>query len=157
MTAPDWEQLLEEQLRKLGTRSPVCAVDGCDQTNPFALTGTHPRILCYEHQAELNNRPWLEAHHPMGRANDPETLLLPGNDHRVLSARQRQWPQETLRNPDGSPLLKAAAALRGWLDVLWLIITVTLGWVPDLLEQLDAWLRAVLGDRWWDGFNWRRD
>ena len=156
MTDRDWEELLDQQLRKLGTRTPACRIEGCGATNPFALTGVDPNIVCYEHQALLRGRPWLEEHHVAGRSNDPSTVLLPGNGHRVLSARQRLWPRETLRNPDGSPLLRAAAALRGWLDILWLVVTCTVGWIPDLLEQLDAWLRATLGDRWWDGFGWRK-
>ena len=62
---------------------------------------------------------------------------------------------ETLRNPDGSPLLRAAAALRGWLDLLWLIMVRAVGWIPVFLEQLDAHLRQRLGERWWEDFDGR--
>jgi hypothetical protein len=148
-----WEQRLEERLRQLGTREPACSVAGCPERNPFALTGVHPGIVCYEHRAERAGRPWLERHHPPGQHNDSSDVAdAPGNDHRVLNGRQSLWPQETLRNPDGSPLLRAAAALRGWLDVLWLIMTRTVGWIPEYLERLDAWLRDRLGERWWDEF-----
>jgi hypothetical protein len=156
VTVVDWEQLLEDQLHKLGTRTPTCRVEGCPVANPFALTGVDPDVVCYEHRADLKARPWLEDHHPAGRHNDPATVQLPGNEHRVLSGRQGVWPRETLRNPDGSPLLKAAAALRGWLDVLWLIMTRTVGWIPEFLEQLDAWLQVKVGERWWDEFGWRK-
>jgi hypothetical protein len=92
-----------------------------------------------------------------GQRNDAgDTVTAPVNDHRVLNGRQLLWPIETLRNPDGSPILIAAAALRGWLDVLWVIIERTVGWIPEFLEQLDAWLRLQLGERWWDGFDWRK-
>jgi hypothetical protein len=59
------------------------------------------------------------------------------------------WPVETLRNPDGSSLLKVAALLRGWIDLLRLVIERTIGWTPDLLERLDAWLRARIGESYW--------
>jgi hypothetical protein len=82
---------------------------------------------------------------------------MPGNDHRIVSDNQHDWPLDTLRNPDGSPLLRAAASIRGWLDILRLIIERTVGWVPAFLEALDAWLRESLGERWWDGFAaWQR-
>jgi hypothetical protein len=82
---------------------------------------------------------------------------VPGNDHRILSDYQHEWPLGTLRNPDGSPLLRAAASIRGWLDILRLIIERTVGWVPALLEMLDAWLRELVGEHWWEQFAaWQR-
>jgi hypothetical protein len=78
---------------------------------------------------------------------------VPANDHSTLTHKhQANWPRDTLRNPDGSPLLRAAAATRGWLDALRLIVERTVGWVPSFLERLDAWLRSKLGDRWWEEF-----
>jgi len=153
-----FELRLEERLRELGTLTPHCTWPGCGETSPFALTGVHPDIRCYEHHGELAGRLWLEAHHPAGRHNDPSTAPVPGNEHRVLSERQLLWPQETLRNPDGSPLLRAAAWIRGWLDILWLILVRGVGWIPVFLEELDAWLREQFGPRWWDEFSsWRGD
>ena len=66
-----------------------------------------------------------------------------------MIARLKRWPRETLRNPDGSPLLRAAALARGWEDVLY-VVMVLVAWVPLYLEQLDAWLRQEIGPRWWD-------
>ena len=57
---------------------------------------------------------------------------------------------ETLRNREGSPLRRAAAAVRGWLDVLRLIIDRSAGWVPEVLENLDQGLTTRLGPRWWE-------
>jgi hypothetical protein len=148
-----WEERLDARLRELGTNSPYCCFEECDETFPLALTGVHPEIYCYEHDALRRSRPWREDHHPAGRRSDPETVTVPGNDHRILSGLQYGWPRETLRNPDGSPLLRAAASIRGWLDVLWLIMVRTVGWVPEFLERLDAWLRERLGPRWWDDFD----
>ena len=153
----EWERLLEEQYRRLGTRSPRCLETDCDETHPFAFTGVYPDLWCYDHAPTRASRSRVEDHHPKGQHNDADdTVAIPVNDHRVLSGRQLTWPIETLRNPDNSPLLIAAAALRGWLDVLWLIIVRTVGWIPTLLELLDAWLREQLGPRWWDDFDWRR-
>jgi hypothetical protein len=74
-----------------------------------------------------------------------------GNDHRAADAYKHiDWPIETLRNPDGSPLLRAAACVRGWLDLLRVVIDRTVGWVPAFLEHLNTWLNAKLGASWWD-------
>lgn len=142
---------LEAKLAELGTRSPHCTWEGCDEICPFMLTGADPEIRCYEHELLRLGRPWLEDHHPAGRHNDPRTIPLPGNEHRVLSELQYRWPRETLRNPDGSPLLIAAALVRGWADVLYVVLVIVAG-VPLYLEQLDAFLREEIGPRWWDEF-----
>lgn len=151
---PESERRLEERLGALGTRTPRCSHPGCSETDPFALSGVHPQIVCAEHRADRDGRSWTEAHHWQGQANDAEDVSpIPANDHAVLSNKyQGEWPRETLRNPDGSPLLQAAAALRGWLDAMRLIIERTVGWIPPLLEVLDAYLRQKLGPRWWDDF-----
>jgi hypothetical protein len=145
---------LEARLRLLGTRTPSCRIAGCAEDDPFALTGVSPDLLCAEHAAEHADRSPVEQSHTAGRANAPDdTVELPANDHAVLThAHQAGWPLETLRNTDGSPLLRAAAATRGWLDVLRLIIERTIGWIPGFLERLDDWLRIKVGDRWWGEF-----
>jgi hypothetical protein len=144
---------MEARLATLGTRTPECKVEGCGETNPFALIGAYPELYCALHVSEFAGQCWFEYHHPSGQANDPEhTVEVPINEHKVLSGYQAQWPRQTLQNPDGSPLLRAAAATRGWLDVLRLILDRTVGWVPRFLEGLDAWLRTSLGERWWDEF-----
>ena len=129
---------------------------GCKETDPLALTGTHPRSIATSTML-VKRRPWLEAHHPSGRQMIRSTVEIPGNEHRVLSELQNAtWPRETLRNPDGSPLLRAAAAIRGWLDLLWVVMHRTVGWVPASLEVLDAWLRERVGARLVGGvLGWR--
>jgi hypothetical protein len=148
---------LEDRLRTLGTRDPRCLEPGCLERDPYALTGTFPAIVCYEHQALAHGRPWLEEHHVAGRHNSPVKVPIPGNDHEVTKELQLRWPQRTLRNPDGSPLLRAAAAVRGWSDVMRIVLDRVVEPVPGLLEDLDAWLRSVLGERWFEAFEqWRR-
>jgi hypothetical protein len=147
----DWyEERLEQRYRQLGTREPRCPINDCAETHPFALTGCSPEVVCYEHALDR----WTEDQHWFGQHNDPLTSGIPANDHRILSELQGRWPKDTLRNPDGSPLLRAAAGLRSWLDVMRLLIERVVGWIPPFLEQLDAWLRDRIGPRWWDGFVW---
>jgi hypothetical protein len=143
----------EDAYRRLGTRHPQC--QHCTETNALALSGIHPDCQCYEHVRLTSGRSPVEYHHLAGRHNDPFTLPIPGNDHRVLSDLQQEWPVGTLRNPDASPLLKIAASIRGWLDILRLIIERTIGWIPTSLEQLDTILRLKLGETWWKSIGWR--
>jgi hypothetical protein len=143
---------IETAYRRLGTRTGQCP--HCGERDPRALTGTHSDIRCYEHDCLARGRSPVEAHHPAKWRNDRFTIDIPGNDHRILSSRQQQWPIQTLRNPDGSPLLKLSAALRGFLDILHQIIDRLLSWAIHFLEELDAHLCHVLGNRWWEQFDW---
>jgi hypothetical protein len=144
----------EQRLRALGTRSPRCSVAGCDETDPFALTGVDPDILCREHLTDTQGRSWTEEHHPAGQYNDPTTVSAPANDHGALSEYQALWPRDTLRNPDASPLVRAAAWIRGWLDLVRLMIDRAVGRIPAALEDLDALLTSFIGPGWWDTLGW---
>ncbi len=121
----------------------------CGERDPRALQRRGSLVACYEFWRLQDGRDTTEAHHPAGQHNLPNTVRIPGNDHRVLSCDQLGWPQETLRNADGSPLLKAAAAIRGWLDVLRLLIDRVVGWIPEFLETIDGRLRKHVGRYWW--------
>src|SRR5262245_64684053 len=134
---PDRAARHEAAYRRLGTRQPKC--QRCTETDPLALQGVAPDLLCAECAARQVGRSPTEKHHVAGQHNDPTKTPIPTNDHKVLSDQQRDWPTATLRNREGSPLLQAAGALRGWLDVLRLIIERTVGWIPDMLEALDTW------------------
>ena len=147
-----WLDAREARLRQLGTRDPICRREDCDERDPFSLTGSEPDIICYEHQAEEAGRSWLEEQHSQGQHNGSEKDPVPGNDHRAWDAMKPFWPQDTLRNPNKSPLLRASATLRGFLDLLWLLVFRILGWIPSFLEELDAWLVAQYGAAWWIGF-----
>ena len=94
----------------------------------------------------------MDDHHPFGKANNPTTIPVPVNDHRAeLSPAQYDWPRETLENPDGSPLLKAAAHIRGFRDWVVHLIETGLLWVAEALEWLHAYLIEELGPKWWLG------
>jgi len=148
------EEQFDQRLRALGTHTPQCSVGGCDESDPFALTGADPKVVCREHVAELGGRRRVEDHHVAARGNDPMTVPLLANDHGAASAHQEIWAEETLRNSQRSPLRRAAAWLRGWLDVLRLIIDRHVGRIPAALEQLDARLMGSIGPEWWETLGW---
>jgi len=148
----DGQRRTEDAYERLGTRQPRCRQ--CTETNPNALMKLDDLVACHECQARKHGRSQTEAHHVAGRHNLQVAVDLPANDHRVLSDLQRDWPIDTLRNPTGSPLLKAAAALRGWLDAVNLMMDRAVGWIPRFLEWLDGQLQDAIGTRWWDAFEW---
>jgi hypothetical protein len=119
----------------------------CGESDPIALVG---RDLCYGCQAHQAGRPDVELHHVAGRHNSDVTVPLPANEHRLASDMQQAWPQGTLRNANSSPLLRASSSIRGFLDILRLIIDRVLGWIPEYLEKLDASLTSHFGRRWWN-------
>lgn len=141
--------------RKLGIRKGKCHL--CEERRPKELMRRGCRIICYECQALLDGKRATEGHHVMGKANDPYlTGNVPTNDHRELSDRQVDWPDDTLRNPRASPLRKAAAAIRGWLDILWLIMEHAVGWIPEFLEWLDDQLNEREGPDWHLKWGWNQ-
>ncbi len=94
----------------------------------------------------------MDDHHPFGRSNSPITIPVPVNDHRAeLSTAQADWPKETLQNPDGSPLLAAAACIRGFGDWVVYLIKKGLLCVAELLEALNKFLVEQRGRKWWVG------
>jgi hypothetical protein len=122
----------------------------CGESDPIALVRSD---LCYSCHARQAGKSDVELHHVAGRHNSDFTVSLPANEHRLASDYQNDWPERTLRNPDSSPLLHASAWIRGFLDVLRLIIDRILGWIPEYLEKLDASLSSRFGQRWWDEFD----
>ena len=148
MTAKDRDVRIEQAYRRLGTRNPKCG--RCEETAPLMLTGQDPDILCYTCRKEQQGQPPVEQHHVAGRHNDAFTVPTDPNTHRVLSDAQRDWPERTLRNPDQSPLLQAAAAIRGFVDWLLVMVERCVKWIPPFLESLDARLTVEWGPHWWE-------
>jgi len=155
-----WNEIAREgnKRERLGQYAS-CQHRNCNEDDPRCLqtpkrsdnsAGDGVEVLCAECRLDAQGKPRTERHHPAGRANDPFAVPMPANDHAVLGDMQLAWPAETLRNPDGNPLLAAAAALRDWLDVLRLLVDRTVGWIPDFLERMDALLREHVGARWWE-------
>jgi hypothetical protein len=79
----------------------------------------------------------MDDHHVGGRTNSTVTISVPVNDHRaILNSAQYDWPKETLENPHGLELLKAAACLRDFIDTRDYLINKLLRPLPEVLERL---------------------
>jgi hypothetical protein len=104
-----------------------------------------------------DGRPTRERHEPAGRGNDPFSILIDANEHRVLSAMQRDWPPGVLSNRDGNPLIKVSARVRGLIDTSQYVmpgasaifVRDCLIGIPQYLETLNADLIDQLGAKWW--------
>lgn len=131
--------------RRIGEgRSCTC---GEDRPETF-IAGD--KVVCAECQRKASGKSAHDHHHVAGKSNDSTTIPVPTNDHQaVLSVKQMDWPRKTLENPNGSPLLRASAGIRGFMDTLRYLIEKILGWIPPILEQLDAFLEERFDPQWW--------
>ena len=122
----------------------------CGESRPEALVAGSQPIICAGCLRSANGRSTLDMHHPFGRANSPVTISVPVNDHRArLSVDQADWPKSTLMNAEGSPLLAAAAGIRGFMDTVLYLIEHGLLWIADMLEWLHDFLVKKLGPKYW--------
>ncbi len=123
----------------------------CGENRPNALVpGSNP-MICAECQREQLGQSTQDQHHPAGEANDPTTAGIPANDHRaLLSVAQYDWTKNTLENPDGSPLLAAAARHRGYVDTNSYLQEKMLLVTAEMFETLDRHLTDKLGPKWWE-------
>lgn len=138
--------------RRIGGRTCTCG-----ECRPEALIAGSNPMICGECQRKKRAQTTLDGHHVAGEANREETIPVPVNDHRAqLSVDQNDWPKRTLENPDGSPLLAAAASIRGFVDTLFYLIEKFILWAADLLEHLDAYLTERSGSKWWVGTDLER-
>ena len=122
----------------------------CGENRPEALIrGVRP-VTCAACHRALRGYTTMDNHHFAGEANNPAMIPVPVNDHRArLSVDQMDWPRSTLMNAHGSPLLAAAACVRGFIDTVFYLIEEGLLWIPDMLELLDALQVKKLGPQWW--------
>ena len=123
---------------------------GCGENRPLALVRKKKSTQCAKCVRKMKGRTALDRHHVAGEANSPVTVPIPVNDHRAeLSEAQYDWPKTTLENPDGSPLVAAAACIRGFADTVMYLIERLLLWIAIMLERLNAFLLKKLGPKWW--------
>jgi hypothetical protein len=108
----------------------------CGESRAVALKRRGKSIICYEDRSRETGRATKEKHHMWGKANSDATIEVGANDHRELSAGQYDWPPETLRNPSGSDALRAAAAIRGYMQTHEYIVDKCLRSLPEMLERL---------------------
>ncbi|MHB8459731.1 MAG: hypothetical protein ACYDAK_02945 [Candidatus Limnocylindrales bacterium] len=155
----DDEAALEARRRALGAVDPRCSVPGCPESDPRALTGAHPSILCADHRAEIDGRRSIEEHHVAGQHNSPATAWLPANRHAVLTfMQQTAWRTELLRNPDVDPLLCLEAAVRGSRETIGEILDGVLAPIEAELRDQRAFLAATFGPDWCTAYQrWRTE
>jgi hypothetical protein len=135
--------------RRLG-EAQSCAQ--CGESRLEALVARSRPRLCQECYSQRRGLKKTEAHHIAGKSNSPVTIEVPANVHRAaLSVSQYEWPPQTLANPDGSPLLRAAGALRGVADLLVDLIVGLISLCAVGLELIDDVLHDKLGEKWWLG------
>jgi hypothetical protein len=130
--------------RRIGDKKCVCG-----ETRPQVFASRNSK-LCAKCERKKRGHKTTDDHHVAGKANDPITIPVDVNDHRArLSADQMDWPKETRENPDGSPLLAAAGAIRGFIDTVVYLLGKLLLRHAEILEKIDAYLVRTLGRKWW--------
>ena len=128
----------------------------CGENRPFALIARSKPMICKECMQRRKGHRTIEFHHADGRANDSTTLPIGANDHADLSEAQRAWPEGTLENPDGSPLLAIAARIRSHSDLVEYLTQNPLLRSAPFVEDLDAILTVHFGRRWWTNQNFHK-
>jgi hypothetical protein len=123
----------------------------CGEDRPLALIPGRDPMICAKCDREQKGKTPLDDHHLFGRANSRITISGPVGDHRAELSKSQidSWPRKTLQNPDGSPLLSAAAHVRGFIDTVIYLMTEFLLWIADMLELLDTHLERKFGQKWW--------
>ncbi len=129
----------------------------CEEERPDALIAGSKPAICASCKRNKIGRSPFDKHHPAGQANHPATVLIPVNDHRaILNPAQYDWPEETLRNQFGSPILAAAASIRGYCETSEYLADNLLLPNAKMLEELDRFLTERLGPDWWRETNIER-
>lgn len=124
----------------------------CGEDRPQALVSGSDPVTCFSCAREASGQSPFDEHHPAGSANNPATVPIWVNNHRAtLSDAQYDWPDETLRNPFGSPILAGAASIRGYCDTSEYLSGELLIRNARMLEKLDGVLTQLLGPNWWRG------
>ena len=141
------EQRRNRAQRRIGPGSK-CAQ--CGEARPEALIAHSNPMICAECQRRQKGHSVLDHHHGAGQANHDLTIPVPTNDHRaILTPAMYDWPKETRENPTGSPVLAAAACIRGFCDTAIYLIDKLIYWVADLLEALHEVLVCEFGENYW--------
>lgn len=125
----------------------------CGFADVTALQRDAEGIICYECASAVAGRTTVEAHHPLGRANDPATTIgTPGNFHRLLDAKKAAWPEEVRKNSMHDPLIltvQVTLAVRDFASVVAVYAQAIADWLLQLhaalYEQYGATWQAVLG------------
>jgi hypothetical protein len=126
----------------------VCVI--CGESRVLALERKSNPKYCTECKRKAEGKTTMDQHHIAGEANHDITMSVRSNDHRArLSEAQKDWPEETLQNRDGSPLLRGAACIRGFIDTTLYLAEELLLWNAEQLEVMDAHMVNKHGLKWW--------
>jgi hypothetical protein len=106
--------------------------------------------LCYECVLTEDGQPTVEDHHALGRKNSADTVTVPGNLHRYLSARQRAWPNSLRENVGRDPLLSLAALLRSFADFASYAVRYFYRFSDALVALYHALVEKLGPDYWTD-------
>src|SRR5437773_1589222 len=108
-------------------RFPLGSRCECGETRPEAFVPATNPLICAACDRVKRGKSILDKHHVAGRANSALTVSIPVNDHRAeLSTAQYDWPENTLANPNASPLLAKAACIRGFVDTNFFLVETLL-------------------------------
>jgi hypothetical protein len=129
----------------------------CDECRPEPLIVRPHETVCDRCDLIRRGLPPVEDHHPAGRANDPFTVSLDANDHKVVTAMQEDWPIGVRSNVTQDPLVKLAAIILGLIDtspyvsreLLLPFIRNYMKGTPEMLLSLNRRIRMQHGDEWW--------
>jgi hypothetical protein len=151
---PSRQKPIEHYIRResAGRRLGADAQCACGETRAQALVRGSKPVTCKRCRRTSQGRTTVDLHHFAGCANDPTTIPVSVNDHVAdLTERQQEWPTETLENPTGDPLRRAAACVRGFRDTLYSLMDRAVFWIAGMLELLSDFLIAKDGPRWFVG------
>jgi hypothetical protein len=118
-------------------RVGLCAKCACGESRPQALIEGSKPLICAECKRKKEGKSTKDRHHMAGKANSSLRILVPVNDHRAyLSEAQRDWPKETLENPDSNPHRKMAALIRGFILIVEYLLDAVLRPIAESLESV---------------------
>jgi hypothetical protein len=125
----------------------------CGESRPAVLIpGSKPTICCHACRRKQHGKTEFDQHHVAAGANSHAKTPIWVNDHvAILSDLQFDWPEATLENRDGSPLLAAAGRTRGYTETNEYLSDTLLRKSAEMLEALDKYLVKRLGPNWWRG------
>jgi hypothetical protein len=106
---------------------------------------------CSRHDLRKRRLATWERHHIAGRRNSGIAVLIPARIHRVLSDMQNDWPEETLRNPQGDILHVLAAWSRSASDIFTYLAEL-MQKLAKMLEALAWYISTIAGPGWWRKF-----
>jgi hypothetical protein len=139
--------LREDQRRRRFGEDARCSACGYPDSEAFQPDGTG--ALCRDCALLRAGKTALEKHHPLGKANDKETVPMLANIHAAMTEAQRDWPEELQRNVWHDPVLIIAAVVQTITDfAAWIVRRGRQ--IVDWLLRLRAWLVKQFGLRWWE-------